>query len=200
MLSEIEKLLNFIQNYYTNIINNYPESNRINLGKKEVRDVFYNEEIKMKIINYKSSINKVNFIVSVITKGLDITSKIECRVKNYNSIQYKLEKYIQNKEKGKIPINKCLNDIFGVRIILNNTLELNTVKTFINEKFPTLKCIDSSKGDYKALHVYIKSNNYNFPWEVQIWNKEDEKNNKKSHRKYKQDYINWENKNKGGNK
>ena len=44
-----------------------------------------------------------------------------------------------------------------------------------------------------------QQNNFNFQWELQIWNKEDEMNNINSHEKYKQDYIKWEKENKGGN-
>lgn len=61
--------------------------------------------------------------------------------------------------------------------------------------------MDSSKkeGNYKAIHVYFNKDNYAFPWELQIWNKQDEENNLESHKKYKQDYIKWESENKGGN-
>lgn len=31
-----------------------------------------------------------------------------------------------------------------------------------------------------------------FPWELQIWKKEDEENNLISHKMYKQDYTSWE--------
>lgn len=70
---------------------------------------------------------------------------------------------------------------------------------FINMRHENLKCIDSSKKEYKATHIYFKQDNFNFQWELQIWNKIDEVNNIISHEKYKQDYAKWERENKGGN-
>ncbi len=40
-------------------------------------------------------------------------------------------------------------------------------------------------------------NNFCFQWELQVWNKIDEINNINSHERYKQDYVRWENENKG---
>ena len=44
-------------------------------------------------------------------------SKVNIRAKTKNSIEYKIKNYIQNHENGEIPINKCLNDLFGIKII-----------------------------------------------------------------------------------
>ena len=63
-----------------------------------------------------------------------------------------------------------------------------------------MKCIDSSKKAYKATHIYFKQDNWNFQWELQIWNKENEINNINSHEKYKQGYVKWEKENNGGEK
>lgn len=72
------------------------------------------------------------------------------------------------------------------------------LKEHLTKKYPFLKVIDSSKLTYKAIHVYFKVDNYSFPWELQIWNKNDEMNNIYSHQKYKQDYVRWEKESKGG--
>ena len=49
-------------------------------------------------------------------------------------------------------------------------------------------------------YIFFRQGNFNFQWELQVWNKENEINNINSHEKYKQDYIKWEKENKGGNK
>ena len=77
------------------------------------------------------------------------------------------------------------------------TSEAIALQRFI-AKYPNLKVIDSSKGEYKATHIYFRDGNYNFQWELQIWNKCDEATNIESHRKYKQEYVKWEKSNKGG--
>ncbi len=87
---------------------------------------------------------------------------------------------------------------FGIRIILNEELSINEIIEFVHSKYPNLKVIDSSKGEYKATHIYFRDGNYNFQWELQIWNKCDEATNIESHRKYKQEYVKWEKSNKGG--
>ena len=53
------------------------------------------------------------------------------RVKALNSIQNKIEKYKNKKESGKIPIKKCLNDIFGLRIILNKSISYDEIIKYI---------------------------------------------------------------------
>ena len=107
-----------------------------------------------------------------------------------------IENYIKNHEEGKIPINKCFNDLFGIRIICNEELSFDKIVKLINNKYSNLKCIDSSKNEYKATHIYFKKDNFTFQWELQVWNKTDEIRNINSHEKYKQDYIKWENENK----
>lgn len=87
-----------------------------------------------------------------------------------------------------------------IRIIYNEELTYNKIVNLVNNKYSNLKCINSSKKDYKATHIYFKNNNFSFQWELQVWNKLDEIKNIQSHEKYKQDYVRWENENKGGNK
>lgn len=62
-----------------------------------------------------------------------------------------------------------------------------------------MKCIDASKSvGYTAAHIYFSNNNYEFPWELQIWRAADETNNIELHKIYKQDYTKWETEAKGG--
>ncbi len=66
-------------------------------------------------------------------------------------------------------------------------------KKIVEEKYDhKFKCIDSSKNDYVATHIYFKKDNYNFQWELQIWDKKHEKFNYLSHKEYKQMYTDWE--------
>lgn len=71
--------------------------------------------------------------------------------------------------------------------------ELDEIINYIKNNFPDLKVINSSKGYYKAVHVYFgKGNNYLFQWELQVWLERDQISNLLSHHKYKQDYVKWE--------
>ena len=122
---------------------------------------------------------------------------MNARVKNRNSIEYKIKNYIENHENVKITINKCLNDLFGIRIICKDQIDFSQINHLVKEKYDKLKCIDSSKIEYKATHIYFKQSNFEFQWELQLWNEDDEINNIRSHEKYKQDYVRWEKENKG---
>lgn len=118
---------------------------------------------------------------------------ISIRIKTQNSIEYKIEKYMVNLEKGMVPVNKCLNDLVGIRAFVSDDVSHEEIRKHIKDSHPELKCIDSSKADYIATHVYFKTDNFSFPWELQIWRNEDREDNFKSHKQYKQEYVKWEN-------
>ena len=133
-----------------------------------------------------------------IFNNLNLKCEINSRVKLQNPIEYKLNNYMTEKhEYGEVALNKCFNDLYGIRIIFIESVEFQEIKKFINKKYlGRLKCYDASKDKYKATHIYFKNGNKSFQWELQIWNKEDEKTNIMSHELYKQDYTKWENENK----
>jgi hypothetical protein len=119
-------------------------------------------------------------------------SSVSTRVKARNSILYKIDNYNKNHENGLIPINKCLNDLFGIRIILKDEYTYSEIDKYIKIHYPKLKCIKADKMEYVATHIYFKYDNYTFQWELQVWSKSHELTNKNSHSKYKQDYVLWE--------
>ena len=204
MLKDLDKLIQFIQFEYSEFNEKWKNNenyDKINLNKYEVRNLLDNETLLNNVFNYREFINENNIKLIMDFKKFNTkTIKVNIRAKTKNSIEYKIKNYTQNHEEGKIPINKCLNDLFGIRFITQKNLSYEEIAKLINEKYNNLKCIDSSKKEYKATHIYFKEDNYLFQWELQIWNKEDEINNINSHEKYKQDYIKWERENKGGKK
>lgn len=151
-------------------------------------------------MNYREFINENNIQLIIDFKKYNTaSSKVNIRTKAKNSIEYKIENYMKKHENGKIPINKCFNDLFGIRIICSDEVTYEQVENMIKNRYKDLKCIKAyRKEKYKATHIYFKKNNFAFQWELQIWNKCDEINNISSHEKYKQDYVIWENKNKRG--
>lgn len=203
MFEELDRLINFIQKEYIEFNEKWQKSNyyyKFNLKNNLVCDLLNNEIMLETIFNYREFINENNIQLLMDFKQFNSEiSKVNIRTKTKNSIEFKIKNYNDNHENGKIPIEKCLNDLFGIRIICSQKLNYDEIVNFIKEKHKKLKCIDSSKKDYKATHIYFKQDNFNFQWELQIWNKEDETNNINSHEKYKQDYVKWEKENKGGN-
>ena len=204
MLEELNKLINFIQTEYIQLTSKWEQSEyytKINLKSNQVCDLLENKLILDTIVNYREFINQNNIQLLMDFKKFNSKkATVNIRTKAKNSIEFKIENYIKNHENGKVPISKCFNDLFGIRIICAEELSFDEVLELINTKYNNLKCIDSSKNDYKATHIYFKKDNYAFQWELQVWNKLDEVNNINSHEKYKQDYVKWENVNKGGKK
>ena len=193
MLEELEKLVKFIQTEYIQFNKKWQNSDyytKINLKNNLISDLAENEEILNVVFSYREFINENNIKLLMDFKQFNTEkAKVNIRTKAKNSIEYKIKNYIENHENGKVPINKCLNDLFGIRIICTEKIEKEQIAELIKFKFKNLKFIDSSKQDYKATHIYFRQDNFNFQWELQIWNKEDEIKNISSHEKYKQAYI-----------
>lgn len=203
MIEELENLIEFIQKEYREITEKWENSiyySKINWKNTLVFNLLENKELLDAIICYRDFINEniIQLLMDFKQFNTD-TAKVNIRAKAKNSIEYKIENYIKNHENGKVPVNKCFNDLFGIRIICRDEMSNEQITKMINMKYKYLKCIDSSKKEYKATHIYFKKDNYTFQWELQVWNISDEKNNIKSHERYKQDYVRWENENKGGN-
>ena len=190
-MKELENLINIILKIFenTNILwKNDVLFNSFNMKKITVFDVYNNQKFLVNILNYREFLlfNNIDTIVNKLSEN------IEARIKNKNSIQYKIESYTKTHESGNIPLNKCLNDIFGIRIIIDDIRQEEIIQ-WVKSKYPRLKCINSNKLDYRAIHIYFgKGNNSLFQWELQIWLKKDREKNYKSHGIYKQDYIKWE--------
>ncbi len=163
------------------------------LKNKKVKEIIENEYLLEYITRYRSFLaNKESLAISVQQIGIE--SKIECRVKLLNSIQSKITKYTKEHENGEISINKCINDIFGTRIIINENISFEELKKELTTKFKNIKITNSDKKEgYRANHIYfITGDNYSFPWELQVWFKDNEKTNKECHYNYKQEYTKWE--------
>lgn len=168
--------------------------NSINLKKKCVADIQNEESIWSSILQYRKfmTVHQLD-VLQEVGKLQSEDNHISVRIKQLNSIEYKIFRYNTGGLKGKIPINKCLNDLFGIRIIIDGFFDYCDLEEHIETRYPGMKLIDASKDGYIASHLYIMQTNQLFPWELQTWKKEDERNNLASHKLYKQAYTSWEN-------
>jgi Region found in RelA / SpoT proteins len=178
-----------------------PDFIPINLKNTEVRHIIeqvddsntciIKKEFHTILNSYLSNIDEltIDLDLEYTYKDLDL----RFRVKQSESIIYKLIHYFSGKqEKGKIPLNKCLNDLLGFRVIMpgfdHDCEKFAKMCCIIKESYK-IRYINSSKGDYRATHVYFYGeSNKNFPWELQIWLPEDYQRNEKSHSLHKQEY------------
>lgn len=198
---QILTMLTYIWEWYQTSCRNWEEkaTEKVNFKKKLVSDIEIDGAIYSHITSYLRYIEAISFSIGVGMIDLSVNNAIAlaCRTKNIASIDSKLERYKTGERYkfGKVPINKCLNDIFGARIIIDYQLTLSDIENFLKDNFPqweNLKITDSSKNEYKATHIYFRKNNFSLPWELQIWFVGDEESNRSSHQKYKQGYTAWE--------
>lgn len=211
MLEELEQIVKFIIEEHKKSNEKWRNSEyyfKLNLNKIEVKDI-PNSEYLENILNYREfiNINNVDLMEELKDKFTVGNTKILNRVKLKNSVEDKIAQYnTERHENGNIPVNKCLNDLFGVRAIYDSDVNFDEIHNFIKEKFPNnqIRCVDRNiKNDngiltYKAVHLYVKEDNFNFQWELQIWDRKNELMNFNSHEEYKQRYTAWEQDNKGG--
>ena len=195
----LKDIIVFIQNKYNEISNEWENSREyisLNMQKYQVKDIYNDEKILTYIFNYRNFINDRAIKITSSIYSLHRNNIIQCRVKALNSIQYKIENYNNNHEDGKISIRKCLNDIYGIRLIFEEDINFENIIEFIKEEFPQLKCIYAKRGEYQAIHIYFgNEDNKKFQWELQLWDKLHEESNYLSHAKHKQGYTKWENEN-----
>lgn len=124
----------------------------------------------------------------LMTAPIDI--KYFYRVKTRESIDDKIERF-SNRE-DQYPVNNWLNDIFGARIILtaNEITEVIDLLDGWQEELGLKNWYLRHKEGYRGLHIYFKNkSNFYFPWELQIWDEKDIKNNIKNHEKFKRNFI-----------
>ncbi len=200
-MEELEKLICDIEEEYDKISAMWKRNCNylnVNLGKNTVNDIYNDELFFEYLIKYREFlITNLSEFENELQKT-NFENTVNSRIKTINSVQLKINAYEHKKEHGKIPLKKCLNDLFGVRIILKENLDFDEIINYINKNYQNLKCTNASKMNYKAIHIYYgRDDNFNFQWELQIWNKKNESTNLISHAKHKQEYTDWEKRNRG---
>ncbi|KJH55716.1 hypothetical protein UF14_17235 [Bacillus licheniformis] len=178
----------------------------INLKRKQVNHVtqvkngntFSVDNLFLQLIsNYREKL--LDYIATDVDFESQYTDLIlRARTKESTSIINKLKYYLVGKnEAGKLPLNKCLNDLFGFRI---HPTFFDHNKECFQETCQRLKRLyknridfrDSSKGNYKAYHIYLYGESWEyFPWEIQVWRLSDREQNDLSHKQHKQEHRKW---------
>lgn len=190
MDSRYYKILDYITSLvilYKTKINDWSLRTNKNFKKFYVCDFLKDDEFQKFTINYLVKFNTIIKDINLDMQGINIL----CRIKNLNSIYYKINRY-NKKYNGKIPMYKSLNDLLGIRLIIDDSLNYDYLMNLIQDEFNNYRFLNASKNGYIANHLYIKVDNFSFPFEIQFWKKENEVNNKNLHKIYKQSYINLE--------
>jgi len=112
------------------------------------------------------------------------------RVKTAESIADKIKRYAQKEDR--YPVNNWMNDIFGARMILSgeDIAQIIDILDDWQDEFGLKNWYLRDRPEYKGLHIYFKNKrNYYFPWELQLWDKNDVRGNIENHRLYKRGFV-----------
>jgi len=160
---------------------------RYNFMKLGVSKMLEDKELVYNIIpSYTKFINTSRDLIESDLFIYSVQYNIRYRVKIDDTIYAKLKHYARKeKDLGTLPLDKCLNDIFGVRIILPNARdELSEILALLESKKKQRHIFRYVKRDlekYHAVHCYMYPNKHSFPWELQIWDSRDVQQNTYSH-------------------
>lgn len=181
----------------------YYKDSMPNLTNKRICD-FINEDTNSLNVDFLVLINNYHELASsaLVLSDFDFTYQsldLRARVKQKESIINKMFYYtFETEQRGRVSVNKCLNDLLGFRIHLEGFEHtINDVdgicKKIQSDTGYKIACKNSCKDEYQGTHVYFYKNNTTFPWELQIWDKKDEQANELSHQEHKSKraYIAW---------
>lgn len=134
------------------------------LGKslKNTLRKFEKDDLVNEIIELKEFYESTDLLINV---------DFAYRIKSIQSCLLKYEKYFPN-----IEVNKCFNDILGIRVILN---EYNEVLEQDLNSFKIADMINGKANDdgYRGIHLYYQRSNKYYPIEIQVNTKQDRRMN-----------------------
>ena len=170
--------------WFQKLENNAKE--RLNFNKLKVKN--YILDILEYIYNYRNTLSLYAPFLNEILNNCNIS---RTRIKEMLSMDQKVKNYMLGELHGEVIFNKCLNDIFGARIIIKDDIDFKILSQYLRDEFKDkIKLTDADKVvGYKARHIYVRSAPGHFQWEMQIWHECDEKRNVELHEQYKRGYI-----------
>ena len=194
---DLKNIINYAINYHDELTRKWFDTHggqRYNFKRQYVTDINANANgLSEYIFDYLFFLNgeTIDFPIK-ICDCFASNYKISSRTKDISSVEYKIQSY-SLRDGGSYPIKKCLNDLFGFRVIHDGCWAFEKIEEFCSKGWSAekIKCYDATKNGYMATHIYIYYNNYAFPWELQLWNRCDEESNIANHHIYKQEYTKW---------
>lgn len=96
------------------------------------------------------------------SRKIDFKFPVSYRIKSYHSCLIKYDKYYPSVE-----LNKCFNDLLGIRIIVDSYYELfeQDLSSFRLADMRTGKANDDG---YRGVHLYYQKSNFHYPIELQV--------------------------------
>ena len=192
-IQKLEEIIVKIFSIYKQVCDKWDavKHERYNQRYTRANDVLTKPQLMIDVNNYCIFITQAPVIVNLINNNKP-NEIVKDRAKEKSSIINKLKKYTVKKANGiagKFGIHKCLNDLYGLRIIADLQFTYKGADKLAKQH--KLRCVKKDKEGYKAIHIYFRKDDYHYQWELQLWNTNDSLANKISHAKYKQEYTKW---------
>lgn len=133
-LNELEEIIKTISCFYEQVTEQWDIETKpylYNQATTMVKDI--NVNILSDIVEYVEFLNKKTLKILSLTSQSFVN---HTRVKAFNSIISKYliyENKIVNGEKGTMAINKCFNDLFGLRILTEEKFSFLEVKKLVEK-------------------------------------------------------------------
>lgn len=200
--TEYEEIFDIIIEEYTEYCTNWftKREDPLNLKKIQICNIYsFESQLDYKFDEYIHEFKRGLAILYIrirarIETQLNISSKVTFigRVKTEDSLFSKIHRKFHEQD-GHFPVNSCINDLLGFRIIdpffNENISEIKYILEKYKEKGFKVRNLDRINKGYIAYHIYFRLDNTTFPIEVQIWDKTNEKSNLELHEIYKKGYI-----------
>ncbi|WP_323088154.1 hypothetical protein [Allobaculum sp. JKK-2023] len=196
VLENIKEFISELSDFHHDLSNEWIcfSSNSINF-KHNLRKLYTDSNFLLYLKDYQKFVRRYLLVKRPKEPLKECDSfAVQRRVKEWDSLRDKIDRYLKRPEKGEVPLKKCLNDIVGFRLNLKCSLDKDDLLQHLKSTFDNPKkfsCIDATKNGYTAIHVYIRESNLSPSWEIQIWNQKDINSNLQSHEAYKQDYTKY---------
>lgn len=201
MLNVIEELILDINELHINFHSNGDNQikHHINFSKRQINHLYIENKLSNDFFSY---VTAYKHAMSRLMNSIDADDLIDnynslrlrMRIKEWSSLEEKIERHNNGPTEGKIPIQKCINDIFGLRIISDkdyrNHKDFDQMCERLKKEKVIFRYYTRNDDEYHGIHLYFKGkSNLYLPWELQIWYDGHEENNYQSHHQHKQGYL-----------
>ncbi|MBY2483381.1 hypothetical protein KWX70_02660 [Clostridioides difficile] len=136
-----------------NILDELSYESKLGKSLKNTLRKFNKDDIFKEIRNISRYLN---------SRKIDFKFPVSYRIKSYHSCLIKYDKYYPNVE-----LNKCFNDLLGIRIIVDSYYELfeQDLSSF---RLADMRMGKANDDGYRGVHLYYQKSNFHYPIELQV--------------------------------
>ncbi|HBG2405013.1 TPA: hypothetical protein KPK48_003215 [Clostridioides difficile] len=136
-----------------NILDELSYESKLGKSLKNTLRKFDKDDIFKEIRNISRYLN---------SRKIDFKFPVSYRIKSYHSCLIKYDKYYPNVE-----LNKCFNDLLGIRIIVDSYYELfeQDLSSF---RLADMRMGKANDDGYRGVHLYYQKSNFHYPIELQV--------------------------------